>query len=59
MNEKLITIAVGVCFLTGCDQGSAAADTLVAESLADKSVANMVSVQGGEFLMGDFGPLVG
>lgn len=25
----------------------------------DKSVSNMVPVQGGEFLMGDFGPLVG
>jgi sulfatase modifying factor 1 len=58
MNKKLITIAVGVCFLTGCDQGSTAADTLAAKSLADKSVANMVPVQGGEFLMGDFGPLV-
>ena len=48
-----------MCFLTGCDQGSAAADTLAAKILADKSVANMISVQGGEFLMGDFGPLVG
>jgi hypothetical protein len=59
MNKKLIAIATGVCFLTGCDQGSAAADTLAAKILADKSVANMISVQGGEFLMGDFGPLVG
>ncbi|WP_312670025.1 SUMF1/EgtB/PvdO family nonheme iron enzyme [Pseudescherichia sp.] len=59
MNNKLIAIATGVCFLTGCDRGSAAADTLAAKSLADKSVANMVPVQGGEFLMGDFGPLVG
>jgi len=58
MNKKLIAIAAGVCFLTGCERGSAAADTLAAKSLADKSVANMVPVQGGEFLMGDFGPLV-
>jgi sulfatase modifying factor 1 len=58
MNKKLITIAMGVCFLTGCDQGSAAADTQAAKILADKSIANMVPVQGGEFLMGDFGPLV-
>jgi formylglycine-generating enzyme required for sulfatase activity len=58
MNKKLITIAMGVCFLTGCDQGSALADTQAVKSLADKSVANMVPVQGGEFLMGDFGPLM-
>ncbi|MDH8179366.1 formylglycine-generating enzyme family protein, partial [Klebsiella pneumoniae] len=30
-----------------------------AKALVDKSVSNMVPVQGGEFLMGDFGPLVG
>lgn len=59
MNKKLIAIATGVCFLTGYNHGSAATDTLAAKSLADKSVANMVPVQGGEFLMGDFGPLVG
>ncbi|EQA1622878.1 formylglycine-generating enzyme family protein [Enterobacter asburiae] len=58
MNKKLIIIAAGVCFLAGCDQGNAAADTPAAKALADKSVANMVPVQGGEFLMGDFGPLV-
>jgi uncharacterized lipoprotein YajG len=52
MNKKLITIAAGVCFLTGCDQGSAAANTQAAKILADKSIANMVPVQGGEFLMG-------
>lgn len=59
MNKKLMAIATGVCFLTGCDQSNAAADTQAAKVLADKSVANMVPVQGGEFLMGDFGPLVG
>jgi sulfatase modifying factor 1 len=58
MNKKLITIVVGVCFLTGCDQGSAAADTQAAKILADNSIANMIPVQGGEFIMGDFGPLV-
>ena len=58
MNKKLITIAVGVCFLTACDQGSAAVDTQAAKILADKSIANMIPVQGGEFIMGDFGPLV-
>ncbi|MGG6177532.1 formylglycine-generating enzyme family protein [Pantoea allii] len=58
MNKKLVTIAMGVCFLNGCDQGSAAADTQAAKILADKSIANMIPVQGGEFLMGDFGPLV-
>ncbi len=58
MNKKLITIAAGVCFLTGCDQHNAAADAQVAKALVDKSVANMIPVKGGEFLMGDFGPLV-
>ena len=58
MNKKLITIAT-VFFLTGCDQGSAAAGSQAAKILADTSIANMIPVQGGEFLMGDFGPLVG
>ena len=31
----------------------------LASKLVDKSIANMVSVKGGDFLMGDFGPLVG
>ncbi len=56
---KVIILATGVCFLTGCDQGSAAADTQAAKILADKSIANMVPAQGGEFLMGDFGPFMG
>ena len=33
MNKNLIAIATGVCFLTGCDQGSAEADTQAAKSL--------------------------
>ncbi|MBE0170844.1 hypothetical protein FOT86_30230, partial [Klebsiella michiganensis] len=57
MNKKLITIAAGVCFLTGCDQGSAAANTQAAKILADKSIANMVPVQGGEFPITHKSPL--
>ncbi len=30
-----------------------------AKELVGKSLSNMIPVQGGEFLMGDFGPLVG
>ena len=56
MNKKLIAIVAGVCFLTGCDQNNA--DDQAAKVLVDKSIANMIPVQGGEFLMGDFGPLV-
>ncbi|WP_193161808.1 formylglycine-generating enzyme family protein [Enterobacter ludwigii] len=56
MNKNLIAIVAGVCFLTGCDQNNA--DAQVAKALVDKSIANMIPVQGGEFLMGDFGPLV-
>ncbi|HEJ7990989.1 TPA: SUMF1/EgtB/PvdO family nonheme iron enzyme [Serratia liquefaciens] len=56
MNKNLIAIVAGVCFLTSCDQNNA--DAQVAKALVDKSIANMIPVQGGEFLMGDFGPLV-
>ena len=56
MNKNLIAIVTGVCFLTGCDQSNA--DVQVAKALVDKSIANMIPVRGGAFLMGDFGPLV-
>ncbi|HHL2501626.1 TPA: formylglycine-generating enzyme family protein [Yersinia enterocolitica] len=59
MNKTIIIIAVGSCLLTGCDQGNAAANDKSTKNLVDKSIANMISVEGGYFLMGDFGPLVG
>jgi formylglycine-generating enzyme required for sulfatase activity len=57
---KNITLVFSVSFLlTGCDAGNSAEPEQSAKQLADKSVANMVAIKGGEFLMGDFGPLVG
>lgn len=45
--------------LVGCDQGSTTSNDKTTKTLIDKSIANMIPVKGGEFLMGDFGPLVG
>ena len=57
---KLIVVAsVAASLLLGCDQGNTTGSEKAAKALVDKSVSNMVPVQGGEFLMGDFGPLVG
>ncbi|WPA90882.1 SUMF1/EgtB/PvdO family nonheme iron enzyme [Providencia zhijiangensis] len=41
--------------VTGCDDGQKAQD---AAQLRETSMANMVSIPGGRFQMGDFGPLV-
>ncbi|MBL4454638.1 sulfatase modifying factor 1 [Klebsiella pneumoniae] len=43
----------------GCDQKSTGKRETLSEALVAKSLSNMVPVKGGEFLMGDFGPLVG
>ncbi|MGG6136459.1 formylglycine-generating enzyme family protein [Pantoea allii] len=43
--------------IVACDGSSK--KTELANKLVDKSIANMLSVNGGDFLMGDFGPLVG
>ncbi|AGH73999.1 sulfatase modifying factor 1 precursor-like protein [Edwardsiella piscicida C07-087] len=43
--------------IVACDGSSKKSE--LANKLIDKSIANMVSVNGGDFLMGDFGPLVG
>ncbi len=59
MKNNIIAILVTVCLLVGCDQGNAASSEKTAKELVGKSLSNMVPVQGGEFLMGDFGPLVG
>ena len=57
---KLLGVAcVAASLLLGCDQGNTTGSEKAAKALVDKSVSNMVPVQGGEFLMGDFGPLVG
>ena len=52
---KLIVVAsVAASLLLGCDQGNTTGSEKAAKALVDKSVSNMVPVQGGEFLMGDF-----
>ena len=58
--RKLIVVAtVAASFLLGCDQKSTDKRETLSEALVAKSLSNMVPVKGGEFLMGDFGPLVG
>lgn len=59
MNKKIITIIIGACLLAGCEQKNTEVNDKSTQDLVDKSVANMISVKGGAFLMGDFGPLVG
>jgi hypothetical protein len=59
MNKKLITIVIFSCFLTGCDQGNSEVNDKSSKELVNSSIANMIPVQRGEFLMGDFGSLVG
>ena len=59
MNTRTACIFAASFLLTGCDAGNSTESEKSAKQLADKSVANMVTVKGGEFLMGDFGPLVG
>lgn len=48
-----------VLVLTGCDGASKNQNSDSADVLVEKSLTNMVAVKGGDFLMGDFGPLTG
>ncbi len=58
--RKLIVVAtVAASLLLGCDQKSTGKRETLSEALVAKSLSHMVPVKGGEFLMGDFGPLVG
>ena len=59
MRKLIVVASLAAGLLTGCDQGNTTGSEKAAKALVDKSVSNMVPVQGGEFLMGDFGPLVG
>nr|WP_237702327.1 SUMF1/EgtB/PvdO family nonheme iron enzyme [Enterobacter mori] len=45
--------------MTGCDDASLKQSSDTANKFVEKSVSNMIPVKGGDFLMGDFGPLVG
>ncbi|WP_148720522.1 formylglycine-generating enzyme family protein, partial [Klebsiella pneumoniae] len=59
MRKLIVVASVAASLLLGCDQKSADKRETLSEALVAKSLSNMVPVQGGEFLMGDFGPLVG
>ena len=59
MRKLIVVASVAAGLLTGCDQKSTDKRETLSEALVAKSLSNMVPVQGGEFLMGDFGPLVG
>ncbi|MBW5673194.1 SUMF1/EgtB/PvdO family nonheme iron enzyme [Klebsiella pneumoniae] len=59
MRKLIVVASVAAGLLTGCDQKSTGKRETLSEALVAKSLSNMVPVKGGEFLMGDFGPLVG
>ncbi|WP_217183575.1 formylglycine-generating enzyme family protein, partial [Klebsiella pneumoniae] len=59
MRKLIVVASVAASLLLGCDQKSTDKRETLSEALVAKSLSNMVPVQGGEFLMGDFGPLVG
>ncbi|MCE4110707.1 formylglycine-generating enzyme family protein [Klebsiella pneumoniae] len=59
MRKLIVVASVAASLLPGCDQKSTGKRETLSEALVAKSLSNMVPVQGGEFLMGDFGPLVG
>ncbi len=59
MRKLIVVASVAASLLLGCDQKSTEKRKTLSEALVAKSLSNMVPVQGGEFLMGDFGPLVG
>ncbi|HBZ8901278.1 TPA: SUMF1/EgtB/PvdO family nonheme iron enzyme [Klebsiella pneumoniae] len=59
MRKLIVVASVAAGLLTGCDQKSTGKRETLSEALVAKSLSNMVPVKGGEFLMGDFGPLIG
>ncbi len=59
MNNKVVSVFAASFLLMGCDAGNSTESEKSAKELVNKSIANMIAVKGGEFLMGDFGPLVG
>ncbi|ATR41848.1 formylglycine-generating enzyme family protein [Klebsiella pneumoniae] len=59
MRKLIVVASVAAGLLTGCDQKSTGKRETLSEALVAKSLSNMVPVKGGEFLMGDFGLLVG
>ncbi|WP_025903769.1 SUMF1/EgtB/PvdO family nonheme iron enzyme [Tatumella sp. UCD-D_suzukii] len=59
MKKISIIISIISFLLIGCDRKISSENERLGKILVEESISNMVPVQGGEFLMGDFGPLVG
>lgn len=60
MKHKFVFLLSLASFaLLGCDNKHDTENEQQAQALVKKSLDNMIPVKGGEFLMGDFGPLVG
>ncbi|MBF7978982.1 MULTISPECIES: SUMF1/EgtB/PvdO family nonheme iron enzyme [Rahnella] len=57
--KVVLLLSVVSTFLPGCDNSQSTENKQQAQELVKHSLNNMVLVKGGEFLMGDFGPLVG
>ncbi|GDX04431.1 hypothetical protein BSPA111_05970 [Buttiauxella sp. A111] len=55
----VLLLSVVSTFLQGCDNSQSTENKKQAQELVKRSLDNMIQVSGGEFLMGDFGPLVG
>ncbi|CAM6554807.1 hypothetical protein L6310_03835 [Citrobacter portucalensis] len=55
---KFLTPGIFFLALTGCDNSTSAESQQLTQALVKRSLDNMVPVAGGEFLMGDFGPLI-
>ncbi|WP_312670029.1 SUMF1/EgtB/PvdO family nonheme iron enzyme [Pseudescherichia sp.] len=53
--EKILLLLIFT--IVACDSSSKKKE--LTSKLVDRSIADMVSIKGGDFLMGDFGPLVG
>ena len=51
-------LLVIIAFCNGWDNGTSAESQQLTQALVKRSLDNMVPVAGGEFLMGDFGPLI-
>ncbi|MCX9049590.1 sulfatase modifying factor 1, partial [Citrobacter portucalensis] len=47
-----------MAFCNGCDNSTSTESQQLTQALVKRSLDNMVPVAGGEFLMGDFGPLI-
>jgi len=56
---KKIFLIASVIFIIGCDDENSVSKLPDISAIKNISLSNMVFVKGGDFLMGDFGPLTG